>query len=69
MCVCGEVWGSVVAVDGATRGSVGSVVVSQHVCLCMGRVASVASVARCEVAVDSARQKKMGWGLSEIRER
>ena len=39
------------------------------VCACMGRVASVASVARHEVVVGSVRRNKMGWGLSEIRER
>ena len=42
MCVCGEVWGSVVASDGVARGSTGSVVVSRCMCLCVGRVASVA---------------------------
>ena len=36
------------------------------VCSCVGRVASEG---RCEAVVGSARQKKMGWGLSEIRER
>ena len=64
--VCGDVWGSVVVVDGVVRGGAGSVGVLQCVCLCMGRVASVA---RHEVAVGSARWKKMGWGLSKIRER
>ena len=67
--MCGDVWGSVVVVDGVARGDVGSVVVSRCVCLCVGRVASVASVARRKVAVGSARQRKTGWGLSEIRER
>ena len=69
MCVCGEVWGCVVASDGITRGGTGSVVVSRRVCLCVGRVASVASVARREVAVGSASREKTGWGLSEFRER
>ena len=69
MCVCGEVWGCVVASDGVARGGTGSVVVSRCVCLCVGRVASVASVARHEVAVGSTRWKKTGWGLSKIRER
>ena len=35
----------------------------------MGRVASVANVARSDVAVGSASREKTGWGLSEIRER
>ena len=39
MCVCGEVWGCVVASDGVARGGTGSVVVSLCVCLCVGRVA------------------------------
>ena len=46
MCVCQVVWGSVVVVDGVVRAGAGSVVVSQCVCACIGRVASVASVAR-----------------------
>ena len=51
MCVCQVVWGSVVAVDGVVRAGAGSVVVLRCVCLCMGRVASVVSVARHKVAV------------------
>ena len=58
--------GSVVASDGVARGGTGSVVVLRCVCSCVGRVVSVG---RCEVAVGSARRKKTGWGLSEIRER
>ena len=69
MCVCGEVWGCVVASDGVARGGTGSVVVSRRVCSCVGRVASVANVARREVAVGSASREKTGWGLSEFRER
>ena len=60
------------ASDGVARGGTGSVVVSRRVCRvcsCVGRVASVASVARREVAVGSASREKTGWGLSEIRER
>ena len=58
-----------VAFDGVARGGMGSVVVLWCVYLCVGRVASVASVGRCKVAVGSARREKTGWGLSEIRER
>ena len=57
------------ASDGVARGGTGSVVVSQCVCLCVGRVASVASAGRSEVAVGSVSREKTGWGLSEIRER
>ena len=67
--MCGEVWGCVVASGGVARGGTGSVVVSRRVCSCVGRVASIASVARREVAVSSASREKTGWGLSEIRER
>ena len=60
LCVCGEVWGCVVVSDGVARGGTGSVVVSRCVCSCVGRVASVANVARREVAVGSARREKTG---------
>ena len=56
------------ASDGVARGGTGSVVVSRCVCSCVGRVASVASVARHEVVGGSARRKRMGGGLSRIRE-
>ena len=69
MGVCGDVWGSVVASDGVARGSMGSVVVSWCVYLCVGRVVSVASVGRSEVAVGSVRWEKTGWGLSKMKER
>ena len=49
-----------VAFDGVARGGMGNVGVSWCVCLCVGRVASVASVARSEVAVGSARREKTG---------
>ena len=68
LCVCGEVWGSVVVSDGVARGGTGSVVVLRCMCLCVGRVASVVSVGRSEVAVGSTRWEKTGRGLSEIRE-
>ena len=57
------------ASDGVTRGGTGSVVVSWCVCLCVGRVASVASVGRSEVVVGSARWEKAGGGFSEMKER
>ena len=44
--------GGVVAVDGVARGGTGSVVVLWCVCTCMGRVVSVANVAR---------QQSSGW--------
>ena len=48
------------ASDSVARGSTGSVVVSRCVCLCVGRVASVASAGRREVAVSSEGREKTG---------
>ena len=54
---CGGVWWRLMVSREAVRGGV---VVSRCVCSCVGRVASVANVARREVAVGSVRQEKTG---------
>ena len=52
--------GCVGASDGVVRGGTGSVVVSRCVCSCVGRVASVASAGRSDVAVGSEGREKTG---------